>query len=233
MAKKEKLTENILQARNLTKSFYFKKREVQVLRGIDLTVGRGEKVIILGKSGAGKSTLLNLLAGLEPPTAGEIIFGGKVINRLSTEELAALRHRKVGIVFQDFNLLPSWSACQNVEAALFFSGLERDVRKKKSVDLLTRVGLGEHLDNMPAELSIGQQQRVALARAMVKEPEIILADEPTGDLDKETGNEIMQILFSWIAERNTTLLIVTHGEFSVDAADRFLILRDGVLLPST
>lgn len=231
MDKKEKPAENILEVRKLTKSFYLKKKEIQVLKGIDLTVGRGEKIVILGKSGTGKSTLLNLLAGLEPPTSGEIIFDGKSINRLSNEELAAMRHSKVGIVFQNFNLLPSWSACENVEAALFFSGLERDIRKKKAVDLLTTVGLGERLDNLPAELSIGQQQRVALARALVNEPEMIFADEPTGDVDKETADEIMKILFSWIEERNTTLLIVTHGEFLLSTADRVLYLQDGVLQP--
>lgn len=234
MVKKEKTAGNILEARNLTKSFYLKKRELQVLRGINLTVGRGEKVIISGKSGAGKSTLLHMLAGLERPnlSSGEIIFDGKVINKLSHEELAKLRQKKVGIVFQNFNLLPSWSVCENVEATLFFSGLERDIRKKKAVDLLTRVGLGERLDNMPAELSIGQQQRVALARALVNEPEMIFADEPTGDVDKETANKIMKVLFSWIKERNTTLLIVTHGELiPVITADRVLYLQDGVLQP--
>jgi len=231
MNKKGKTAQNILEVKNLKKSFYLKKRDVEVLRGINLSVRRGEKVVISGKSGSGKSTLIHLLAGLERPEldSSEIIFDGKFINRLSNKELAALRQKKIGIVFQNFNLLPSWSACENVEAALFFSGLKRNVRKKKAADLLTKVGLGDRLDNLPAELSIGERQRVAFARALINEPEIIFADEPTGDVDKETADEIIKILFSWVAERNATLLVVTHGEFPVGKGDRLLFLRDGVI----
>jgi putative ABC transport system ATP-binding protein len=234
MNKKGKTAQNILEVKNLKKSFYLKKREIAVLCGINLSVRRGEKVVISGKSGSGKSTLIHLLTGLERLDlgSGEIIFDGKFINKLSNEELVALRQKKIGIIFQNFNLLPSWSACENVEAALFFSGLGRDIRKEKATDLLTRLGLGDRFDNLPAELSIGEQQRVAFARALVNEPEIIFADEPTGDVDEETAEEIMKILFSWIAERNTTLLVVTHGEFPLDKGDRLLFLRDGVLFPT-
>ena len=233
MDKKRKTAQTILEVKNLEKSFYLKKRKVEVLRGINLSVRRGEKVVISGKSGSGKSTLIHLLAGLERLEAGsgEIIFDGKFINKLSNEELAALRQKKIGIVFQNFNLLPSWSACENVEAALFFLGLERDVRKKKAADLLTRVGLGDRLGNLPAELSIGEQQKVAFARALVNEPEIIFADEPTGDVDEETADDLIKILFSWIAKRNATLLVATHGEFPLDKRCRLLFLREGVLFP--
>ena len=235
MDKKRKTSQTILEVKNLKKSFYLKKREVEVLRGINLSVRRGEKVVISGKSGSGKSTLIHLLAGLERPEvgSGEIIFDGKFINKLSNEELAALRQKKIGIVFQNFNLLPSWSACENVEAALFFLGLERDARKKKAADLLTRVGLGDRLDNLPAELSIGEQQKVAFARALVNEPEIIFADEPTGDVDEETADDLIKILFSWITKRNATLLVVTHGEFPLDKRCRLLFLRNGVLFPTS
>ena len=234
MDKKRKTAQTILEVKNLEKSFYLKKRKVEVLRGINLSVRRGEKVVISGKSGSGKSTLIHLLAGLERLEAGsgEIIFDGKFINKLSNEELAALRQKKIGIVFQNFNLLPSWSACENVEAALFFLGLERDVRKKKAADLLTRVGLGDRLGNLPAELSIGEQQKVAFARALVNEPEIIFADEPTGDVDEETADDLIKILFSWIAKRNATLLVVTHGEFPLDKRCRLLFLREGILFPA-
>ena len=233
MHKKRKTAQIILEVKNLKKSFYLKKREVDVLRGINLSVRRGEKVVISGKSGSGKSTLIHLLAGLERPElgSGEIIFDGKFINKLSNEELAALRQNNMGIIFQNFNLLPSWNACENVEAALFFLGLERDIRKKKAADLLTRVGLGDRLDNLPAELSIGEQQKVAFARALVNEPEIIFADEPTGDVDEETADDLIKILFSWIAKRNATLLVATHGEFPLDKRCRLLFLREGVLFP--
>jgi len=224
---------NILEATSLMKSYYLKNKgqQILILRGINLTMRRGEKVVISGKSGAGKSTLLNLLAGLEPPTSGEIVFDGAKVNRTSQtdDELAAVRRNKIGIVFQNFNLLPSWSACENVEAALFFTGMTREARKKRAVDLLTRVGLGDRLENLPSELSVGQQQRVAVARALVNDPEMIFADEPTGDVDRETAEEILQILFSWVADKKATLLVVTHGEFPLDRADRSLFLKDGVL----
>jgi len=229
MDKKEKAVGNMMEVMNLRKNFYLKKKEIQVLKGLDLTVRRGEKVVITGKSGSGKSTLINLLAGLEPPTSGEIVFDGKLLNGLSNNEMSALRHRRTGIIFQNFNLLPSWNACENVEAVLFFSELPRDKRRKRAVELLNGVGLGDRLDNLPAELSMGQQQRVAVARALANEPEIIFADEPTGDVDPETAGEITKILFSWIGQRNTTLVTVTHGELPLGLFDTVYSLRDGIL----
>lgn len=221
----------ILQAKDLTKDYRLKHRAIGVLKGVNLSLQRGEKLLISGRSGEGKSTLLHLLAGLEPCTSGEIIFEGQVLNKMSNEELSAIRHKKAGIIFQNFNLLASWTAIENVEAALFFSELSKKERRSRAEKILTAVGLEDRFDNLPAELSVGQQQRVAVARAIVNRPEIIFADEPTGDVDKETAAEIISFLMSWIESRKASLLVVTHGEFPVEEVSRVLFLRDGLLKP--
>ena len=221
--------ENILEGRKVARKYNLRDKEIEVLKGVDFTLRRGERVLIKGRSGAGKSTLLSLLAGLEPPTSGDIIFDGQNMKKLSSEEQSFIRRNKTGIIFQNFNLLPSWSACENVEAALFFTGLSRDEKRKKSSELLAKVGLGDRLDNLPAELSVGQQQRVAVVRALANEPGMIFADEPTGDVDGETAGEITDILFSWIRQRGASLLVVSHGDFPVDNIDRVLVLEGGVL----
>jgi len=218
-----------LQCRDLRKSFTLRGRTVPVLNGVNLAVHRGEKVVITGKSGTGKSTLLGLLAGLEPPNGGRVIFDGQPLSEMKNEELAELRRQEIGIVFQNFNLLPSWTAFENVEAALLHSGLTKAARREKAIHCLAGLGLAELLDHLPTEMSIGQQQRVAVARALIREPKLLLADEPTGDVDPETGSEIRELLFSAVREKGATLVVVTHGAFPLSSADRVFYLKDGVL----
>ena len=222
--------EILLKCEDLTKSFYVKQKEIQVLKGIDLSINKGEIVVISGKSGTGKSTLLWILGGLERPTSGKLIFEGHSINDLSNEDLAILRRKKFGIIFQNFNLLPSWTAFENVEAAMLHTGISKSVRKERAKTLLNELGLGDRLDNLPSELSIGQQQRVAIARAIANDPSIIIADEPTGDVDPETAKEIITHLITPVKEKKVTLIVATHGVFPLDIADRIFYMNDGKLI---
>lgn len=232
MSSVEKLSVShpLLSCTGLEKRFFIRQREVSVLRGINLSVGRGEIVVITGKSGAGKSTLLGLLAGLDRPDSGKIFFGGQELGALSNEKLASLRRTAMSVIFQSFNLLPSWTALENVEAALFHTGLSKKRRREKAMECLKQLGLGGVAFHLPAEMSVGQQQRVAVARTLVNEPALVLADEPTGDVDPETGREIVDLLIAAVREKGTTLLVATHGGFPLDvAAGRTLVLKDGVL----
>ncbi len=221
--------EILLKCEDLTKSFYVKQKEIQVLKGIDLSINKGEIVVISGKSGTGKSTLLWILGGLERPTSGKLIFEGYSINDLSNEDLAILRRKKFGIIFQNFNLLPSWTAFENVEAAMLHTSISKSVRKERAKTLLNELGLGDRLDNLPSELSIGQQQRVAIARAIANDPSIIIADEPTGDVDPETAKEIITHLITPVKEKKVTLIVATHGVFPLDVANRIFYMIDGKL----
>jgi putative ABC transport system ATP-binding protein len=198
------------------------------LRGVDVVVERNEFVAIMGPSGSGKSTLMNLIGCLDTPSAGEYWLNGHAVSKLTDDELARIRNREIGFVFQTFNLLPRATALHNVELPLIYAGVPSKVRKERAAAMLTRVGLGERMGHRPAELSGGQRQRVAIARALVNEPAILLADEPTGNLDSQTGAEIMA-LFEELFAQGQTIVLVTHEHDIAEHARRTLTLRDGVI----
>jgi len=225
------MNDTLLECHNLRKTFIVRGKETAVLRGVNLSVRSGEVVAITGKSGAGKSVLLWLLSGLDRPTSGEVLFKGRSLISLSGSELARVRRDKIGIIFQDFNLVASWTALENVESALRHGGMSRAARRAKALKLLDDLMLGDRLDNFPSELSIGEEQRIALARTLANDPVLVLADEPTGDIDPETAKEIVSMLVKPVKEKRATLIVATHGAFPLNVADRVLCLRDGVLLP--
>jgi putative ABC transport system ATP-binding protein len=222
----------VLEARGLAKTYDTGGAKVLALRGIDLTIERGEFVAVMGPSGCGKSTLLNLLAGLDRPTAGEVRLDGERIDRLSETELARLRRRKVGFVFQFFNLLPSLSAVENVELPLLLVGRRRKDARRTAGELLGELGLGDKRAAAPVHLSGGQQQRVALARALANAPDIVLGDEPTGNLDSAATREVLGLLRA-ARDRGQTVLLVTHDARVAAAADRVVTLRDGLVSDET
>jgi putative ABC transport system ATP-binding protein len=217
----------VIQAEGLTRSYTSGTTSVHALRGVDLSVARGEMVAIMGSSGSGKSTLMNLLGCLDVPTAGDYMLDGVRVNGLSRNELADLRNRKLGFVFQGFNLLARTSALENVELPLLYdrSGRKLDTRAL-AVAALERVGLGDRMEHQPSELSGGQQQRVAIARALITRPMLLLADEPTGNLDSETTVEIMR-LFQELNEQGITIVLVTHEPEVSQYARRIVEVRDG------
>jgi putative ABC transport system ATP-binding protein len=222
----------VLEARGLAKTYDTGGAEVPALRGVDLAIERGEFVAVMGPSGCGKSTLLNLLAGLDRPTAGEVLVDGERIDRLSETELAQLRRRKIGFVFQFFNLLPTLSAVDNVELPLLLVGRRRKHARRAADELLRQLGIGDKHGAAPAQLSGGQQQRVALARALANAPDIVLCDEPTGNLDSAAAREVLALLRA-ARERGQTLLLVTHDARVAAAADRIVTLRDGLVSDET
>jgi len=224
------MNNKVLECNSLIKEFTVGGKTIAVLNGINFSINRGESVVIRGRSGAGKSILLWLLCGLEQPTSGEILFEGQSLNSLSNSQLASLRHNKIGIIFQNFNLIASWTALENVESALLHSDHTKKAKLKKAAEILTELGLEQRLNNLPAELSIGEQQRVAVARTLINEPSLILADEPTGDVDPETAKEIIQMLKQPVKERGASLLVTTHGNFPLKEADRILSLENGLIL---
>jgi len=211
----------------LRKSYEIGKRSLEVLRGIDVTVGRGEFLALRGASGAGKSTLLHLLGGLDLPNAGEILFDSTDLRQLSPNALARWRNRRVGLIFQAYHLFPELSALENVALPARMSRVSAAQADKTARELLDRVGLGARLEHRPYELSGGEQQRVAIARALVNQPDVILADEPTGNLDSHTGQDIIKLLSDLRAERNATLIMATHDENIAAHAGRSLTLVDG------
>ncbi len=222
----------VLEARNLAKTYETGGAKVLGLRGVDLSIERGEFVAIMGPSGCGKSTLLNLLAGLDRPTAGEVWLDGKRIDGLSETDLARLRRRKVGFVFQFFNLVPTLSAIENVELPLLLVGRRRREARRSANELLSDLGIAERQGAAPVELSGGQQQRVALARALANSPDVVLADEPTGNLDSASARDVLG-LFREARGRGQTLLLVTHDASVASAADRVITLRDGLVADET
>ena len=200
---------------------------VRALRGVSFTVDRGEHVAIVGTSGSGKSTLLNLLGALDRPTTGEIRFLGRDVRSMADPELAELRNRRIGFVFQSFHLLPRLSALDNVILPLVYRSTGRQERQQRAEEALRAVGLGDRLDHRPTELSGGQQQRVAMARAIVTEPDLVLADEPTGNLDTATGDDVLDLLGRLHDERGTALVVITHEAEVAARAGRTIELRDG------
>jgi lipoprotein-releasing system ATP-binding protein len=217
----------LLNARSAGKMYSLGKRSLEVLRAVNFAVARGDFVAVQGASGAGKSTLLHLLGGLDTPTAGEIWFDGKNLATLSAIELSRFRNRKVGFVFQSYHLLPELDALENVCLPARMARTEAARAETRGRELLKRVGLAERTDHRPYELSGGEQQRVAIARALINDPEVILADEPTGNLDSHTGEEIIELLCALRVERNATLVIATHDAKVAGRAPRIVELVDG------
>jgi putative ABC transport system ATP-binding protein len=222
------MTDWVIEAKNLAKVYKMGEVEVHALRGLSLQIRPGEVVSIMGPSGSGKSTLMNIIGCLDRPTSGEYILDGEQVSTLNDDQLASIRNRKVGFVFQSFNLLSRATALANVELPMRYAGLGRS-RKEKARTALQTVGLGDRILHRPNELSGGQQQRVAIARALVNAPAIILADEPTGNLDTKSGEEIMEILLSLNRDRGTTLIIVTHDPEIASRTQRQIHIRDGVV----
>ncbi len=221
-------TPPVIRVRNMTKHYNLGDILVQALRGVDLEILEGEVVAIMGPSGSGKSTLMNMIGCLDSPTSGEYYLDGQLVSDLVDDELAEVRNKKIGFVFQKYNLLPRANALENVELPLRYSQ-DRNNLRQRAADALKAVGLEDRMTHKPNELSGGQQQRVAIARAIVNEPAIILADEPTGNLDSKSGQEIMELLLNLNANRGTTLVIVTHDPGVAAHAQRTIHLFDGLI----
>jgi len=218
----------VITAENLTKVYKMGEVEVHALCGVSLKIKRGEVIAIMGPSGSGKSTLMNILGCLDRPSSGQYLLDGELVSSLIDDQLAIIRNRKVGFVFQSFNLLSRMTALANVELPLRYAGVSNE-RREKAIAALEAVGLGDRMHHRPMELSGGEQQRVAIARALVNEPAIIMADEPTGNLDSKVGKEIMALLLSLNRERNTTLIIITHDPNVAGLTQRIIRLSDGLV----
>jgi len=223
------MQDDVIQANNLVKTYKMGEIEVQALRGVTFTIGRGEVITIMGPSGSGKSTLMNILGCLDRPTSGEYFLDGERVSILNGDQLASIRNRKVGFVFQSFNLLPRSSALANVELPMRYAGLSPRVRTARAQASLEAVGLGDRMRHRPSELSGGQQQRVAIARALVNDPAILMADEPTGNLDSKSGKEIMELILRLNKDRGTTVIVVTHDPRVAEQTQRIISLMDGLL----
>jgi putative ABC transport system ATP-binding protein len=219
----------LIQVRALTKSIDTGTHRVEILKGIDLEIPRGQFAAIMGPSGSGKSTLLGLLAGLDTPTSGQVILDGEDITNLGEDDMALLRGRKIGFVFQSYHLISTLTAEENVLLPMELAGAEAGGRDRAR-ELLERVGLGGRSDHYPVQLSGGEQQRVALARAFALRPPILLADEPTGNLDSATGSAVLELLLALNREQGTTMVLVTHEQSLAESADRRIMLRDGLVV---
>ena len=219
---------SLIRLQNISRRYKMGTEIVHALRGVSLEIARGEYVAIMGPSGSGKSTLMNLLGCLDTPTEGSYEFNGAQVSEMDDNDLAEIRNREIGFVFQTFNLLPRATALRNVELPLIYAGMPAEERKKTALDALGQVGLADRVHHKPNELSGGQRQRVAIARALVNNPAILLADEPTGNLDSKTGNEIM-LLFEELSRKGNTIIVVTHEEDIAMRARRIIRLRDGLI----
>ena len=218
----------VIVTRGLKREYDMGGEIVRALRGVDLAVRRNEYVAIMGPSGSGKSTLMNLIGCLDTPNAGEYWLNGTLVSRMSDDELARVRNREIGFVFQTFNLLPRATALHNVELPLVYAGVPSDERRRRATEALERVQLGDRIHHKPNELSGGQRQRVAIARALVNRPSILLADEPTGNLDSQTSEEIMRV-FETLSTSGQTVIMVTHEQDIAAHARRVVVLRDGLI----
>lgn len=223
------MNNSVVNANDLTKTYTMGDMEVHALRGLSVQIARGEVVSIMGPSGSGKTTLMNILGCLDRPTSGEYTLDGESVAQLNDEQLARIRNQKVGFVFQSFNLLPRSTALTNVELPLRYSPPNGRKRREMAEEALVAVGLGDRITHRPNELSGGEQQRVAIARALVNNPTIVMADEPTGNLDTKSGDEIMDLLLELNKERGTTLIIVTHDPEVAEQTQRVINIRDGVV----
>lgn len=220
----------LIELKNIRKTYFMEKLTLEVLKGIDLTIESGEFVAIMGHSGSGKSTMMNILGCLDQPTSGEYYLDGKDVSKLSSDQLAAIRNKKIGFVFQGFNLLSRTTALENVELPMVYDSISQDERVKRASEALKTVGLGERMDHMPNQLSGGQQQRVAIARAIVNNAPIIFADEPTGNLDTKTSVEVMDLFTKLNKEHGYTIILVTHEEDIATYSKRIIKLVDGEIV---
>lgn len=218
----------IIDIKGITRDFPLGSEVVKVLKGIDLSINKGEYVALMGPSGSGKSTLMNILGCLDTPTSGSYILNNRDASQMSDDELAEIRNKEIGFVFQTFNLLPRTTALDNVALPMVYAGFNKSERSDRATEVLTQVGLSDRMDHKPNQLSGGQRQRVAVARALVNKPSIILADEPTGNLDSKTSVEIMN-LFDDIHANGNTVILVTHEEEIAEHAHRIIRLRDGII----
>lgn len=225
-------TTNLIDVKQLTRDFPLGQDIIKVLKGINLEIKKGEYVALMGPSGSGKSTLMNLLGCLDTPTTGTYHLNGKDVSNMSDDELAEIRNKEIGFVFQTFNLMPRTTALDNVALPMIYAGKRKEECRKRAKEVLEEVGLGDRMDHHPSQLSGGQRQRVAVARAMVNKPSIILADEPTGNLDSKTSLDIMN-LFNIIHSQGNTVILVTHEEDIADNAHRIIRLRDGIIESDT
>ncbi|MBN2550849.1 MAG: ABC transporter ATP-binding protein [Anaerolineales bacterium] len=221
---------SLLETQSLTKSYQMGQVTVTALDGVDFSVERGEFVAIMGPSGSGKSTLLHLLGGLDSPSSGEVYLNGESLSMLGDDAITRLRRRKVGFIFQFYNLLPTLSAAENVGLPLLIDGQTMSRHRQRIEELMSLVGLGDRTDHRPDQLSGGQQQRVAIARAFVNQPEIVLADEPTGNLDSRSGTAILELLRRTCRELGATIIMVTHDPRAASYADRVVFLKDGQIV---
>ena len=226
------MAESLIKITNIKRNFSLGNETVYVLKGIDLEIKKGEYVALMGPSGSGKSTLMNLLGCLDTPTSGNYILNGKDVSKMKDDELAEIRNKEIGFVFQTFNLLPRTTALDNVALPMIYAGYSKSERVARATDVLQQVNLADRMDHQPNQLSGGQRQRVAIARALVNKPSIILADEPTGNLDSKTSVEIMK-LFGDIHAQGNTVILVTHEEDIAAYAHRLIRLRDGLIETDT
>ncbi|HPT46692.1 MAG TPA: ABC transporter ATP-binding protein [Candidatus Rifleibacterium sp.] len=220
----------LVKVDNLSRTFVTRGAETRVFSDVSFELETGELLLITGRSGAGKSTLLGILSGLDRASGGRVFFQDVELTALPLNELADLRAGRIGMIFQNFNLIPTWTASENVEAVLMHQGISKADRQARAAALLSDLGLGERLHHLPSELSVGQQQRVAVARTLVNEPVLILADEPTGDVDSETAAEITSLLMPRIRSGKTAMIVASHGLFDASLATRVACLKDGRLV---
>ena len=226
------MADSLIKITNIKRDFPLGNEIVYVLKGIDLEINKGEYVALMGPSGSGKSTLMNILGCLDTPTSGTYILNGKHVSEMQDDELAGIRNKEIGFVFQTFNLMPRTTALDNVALPMVYAGISKSERIERATEVLTQVGLDDRMDHKPNQLSGGQRQRVAVARALVNKPSIILADEPTGNLDSKTSVEIMN-LFNEIHANGNTVILVTHEEEIAAYAHRIIRLRDGIIESDT
>ncbi|KIX19917.1 macrolide ABC transporter ATP-binding protein [Flavobacterium sp. 316] len=222
------MAQPIIEIKDIKRDFPLGEEIIHVLKGIDLTINKGEYVALMGPSGSGKSTLMNLLGCLDTPTSGSYVLNGKLVSEMHDDELAEIRNKEIGFVFQTFNLMPRTTALDNVALPMVYAGYSKSERNERATEVLTQVGLADRMDHKPNQLSGGQRQRVAVGRALVNKPAIILADEPTGNLDSKTSVEIMN-LFNDIHANGNTVILVTHEEDIAAYAHRIIRLRDGII----